>query len=78
MKIFIGNLPDEGMVKNEDIRPLFEQYGTVSECEVIKNYGWVQVLYLISKSSSPQHKLKIRLFLSTAGNIIQKAHYFNF
>jgi len=43
MKIFIGNLPDEGMVKNEDIRPLFEQYGTVSECEVIKNYGFVHM-----------------------------------
>ena len=39
MKIFIGNLADGGAVTNEDIRPLFEQYGTVSECEVIKNYG---------------------------------------
>lgn len=43
MKIFIGNLPDEGQVKNEDVRPLFEQYGSVSECEVIKNYGFVHM-----------------------------------
>ena len=41
VKIFIGNLPDGGLVKNEDVRPLFEAYGTVTECEVIKNYGWV-------------------------------------
>jgi len=43
MKVFIGNLPDEGQVKNEDVRPLFEQYGSVSECEVIKNYGFVHM-----------------------------------
>ena len=41
VKIFIGNLPDGGLVKNEDVRPLFEAHGTVTECEVIKNYGWV-------------------------------------
>jgi len=43
IKIFIGNLPDEGQVKNEDVRPLFEQFGAVSECEVIKNYGFVHM-----------------------------------
>ena len=41
VKIFIGNLPDGGLVKNEDVRPLFEAFGAVTECEVIKNYGWV-------------------------------------
>lgn len=43
MKIFIGNLPDGGIVKNEDVRPLFEQYGTVSEAEIVKNYGFVHM-----------------------------------
>ena len=40
VKIFIGNLPDGGLVGNDDVRPLFEAFGTVTECEVIKNYGW--------------------------------------
>ena len=39
VKIFIGNLPDGGLVGNDDVRPLFEAFGTVTECEVIKNYG---------------------------------------
>ena len=46
VKIFIGNLPDGGLVKNEDVRPLFEAHGTVTECEVIKNYGWVKLVVL--------------------------------
>jgi len=43
VKIFIGNLPDGNLVTNDDIRPLFEKYGTVSECEVIRNYGFVHM-----------------------------------
>ena len=57
VKVFIGNLPDGGLVcveiapkklcesifdlqvGNDDVRPLFEAFGTVTECEVIKNYG---------------------------------------
>ena len=41
VKLFIGNLPDGNIVSNDDIRPLFEAHGSVSECEVIKNYGYV-------------------------------------
>jgi len=43
VKLFIGNLPDGFLVSNEDVRPLFEAYGTVSECEVIRNYGFVHI-----------------------------------
>jgi len=43
VKIFIGNLPDGNVVTNDDIRPLFEKFGTVSECEVIRNYGFVHM-----------------------------------
>ena len=39
VKLFIGNLPDGNMVTNDDVRPLFEAIGPVSECEVIRNYG---------------------------------------
>jgi len=51
VKIFIGNLPDGGLVGNDDVRPLFEAYGTVTECEVIKNYGFV---HMDSESASQE------------------------
>lgn len=38
-KIFIGNLADK--TSNGDIKPLFEKYGKVVECDVVKNYGFV-------------------------------------
>ena len=41
MKIFVGNLGDEGSVTSEDLRPLFEAHGAVGECECIKNYAYV-------------------------------------
>ncbi|XP_046351322.1 RNA-binding protein lark-like [Haliotis cracherodii] len=40
-KIFIGNLgPD---TQAQDLRPLFEKYGHVSECDVLRNYGFVHM-----------------------------------
>lgn len=38
-KIFIGNLADK--TTGSDIKPLFEKYGKVVECDVVKNYGFV-------------------------------------
>lgn len=38
-KLFIGNLDES--TKAADIRPLFEKYGKVLECDVVKNYGFV-------------------------------------
>ena len=38
-KIFIGNLADK--TTTADIKPLFEKYGKVVECDVVKNYGFV-------------------------------------
>jgi len=49
VKIFIGNLArgEEGglAVTNRDLRPLFELYGTVTECEVMSDqgYGFVHI-----------------------------------
>ena len=34
-KIFVGNLGGDGKITNEDLRPLFEKYGKVTECECI-------------------------------------------
>ncbi|KAK7503495.1 hypothetical protein BaRGS_00005416 [Batillaria attramentaria] len=41
IKIFIGNLNSD--TKPEDIRVLFEKYGSVTECDVLKNYGFVHM-----------------------------------
>ncbi|XP_069705424.1 RNA-binding protein lark isoform X2 [Periplaneta americana] len=40
-KIFIGNLADK--TTTADIKPLFEKYGKVVECDVVKNYGFVHM-----------------------------------
>lgn len=38
-KLFIGNLADKTTAA--ELRPLFEKYGKVVECDVVKNYGFV-------------------------------------
>lgn len=38
-KIFIGKIPEKTVP--QDIKPLFERYGKVLECDVVKNYGFV-------------------------------------
>merc|ERR1712223_1310553 len=35
IKIFVGNLGNDGKVTNDVLRPLFEKYGKVTECECI-------------------------------------------
>lgn len=41
VKLFIGNLTNEATV--EELRGLFEQYGTVTECDIVKNFGFVHM-----------------------------------
>lgn len=41
VKIFIGNLPQQADV--EEIKALFTQYGTVTECAIIKNFAFVHM-----------------------------------
>ncbi|XP_035170133.1 RNA-binding protein 4B-like isoform X3 [Oxyura jamaicensis] len=41
VKLFIGNLPREAT--EQEIRSLFEQYGKVLECDIVKNYGFVHI-----------------------------------
>ncbi|XP_034239431.1 RNA-binding protein lark-like isoform X2 [Thrips palmi] len=40
-KIFVGNLADSTTAA--ELRPLFEKYGKVVECDVVKNYGFVHM-----------------------------------
>lgn len=41
VKIFVGNLPREAT--QEEIKALFTQHGTVTECAIIKNYAFVHM-----------------------------------
>jgi RNA-binding protein 4 len=38
-KIFVGNLASNASAN--DVRPLFEKFGKVVECDIMKNYGFV-------------------------------------
>ncbi|XP_054282747.1 RNA-binding protein lark-like isoform X3 [Macrosteles quadrilineatus] len=40
-KIFVGNLAEKTV--SADIKPLFEKYGKVVECDVVKDYGFVHM-----------------------------------
>ncbi|KAG5675855.1 hypothetical protein PVAND_005724 [Polypedilum vanderplanki] len=40
-KIFVGNLTEK--TRANDVRALFEKYGNVLECDVIRNYGFVHL-----------------------------------
>lgn len=40
-KLFIGNLDEK--TQASELRPLFEKYGAVVECDVVKNYGFVHM-----------------------------------
>uniref|UniRef100_A0A4W5JQZ4 RNA binding motif protein 4.1 n=1 Tax=Hucho hucho TaxID=62062 RepID=A0A4W5JQZ4_9TELE len=41
VKIFIGNLSPDTTA--EELRSLFSQYGKVSECDIVKNFGFVHM-----------------------------------
>ncbi|XP_030636211.1 RNA-binding protein 4.2 [Chanos chanos] len=41
VKIFIGNLSASTTV--EELRSLFSQYGKISECDIVKNFGFVHM-----------------------------------
>lgn len=40
-KIFVGNLTEK--TRSNEVRQLFEKFGTVLECDVIRNYGFVHL-----------------------------------
>ncbi|PWA14807.1 hypothetical protein CCH79_00014510 [Gambusia affinis] len=41
VKIFVGNLPQEAT--EDEIKELFEEHGTVTECAIIKNFAFVHM-----------------------------------
>ncbi|CAG9565050.1 unnamed protein product [Danaus chrysippus] len=56
-KIFVGNLSDK--TTDADLRPLFEKFGTVVECDIVRNYGFVHMEKRASRPrshSEPQRR----------------------
>ena len=46
-KIFVGNLPET--CRKVDFQKIFEEYGKVLECDIVRNYGFVvSILIVIS------------------------------
>lgn len=43
VKLFVGNLGDTNTVTSNDLREQFERYGSVTECERVKNYAFVHM-----------------------------------
>ncbi|XP_065104724.1 RNA-binding protein 4.1 isoform X2 [Paramisgurnus dabryanus] len=41
VKIFVGNLSPDTTA--DEIRSLFSQYGKISECDIVKNFGFVHM-----------------------------------
>ena len=68
MKLYVGNLGEEGDVKSSDLRPLFERFGPVSECECIKNYAYVYY------DRIPSYRLAAVLSYSCLTFILIKLH----
>lgn len=60
VKIFIGNLACD--TSAEELRELFENYGKVTECDVVKNYGFVHMSTMSEAEEAiknlHQHQLK--------------------
>lgn len=51
MKIFVGNLDES--TKEGQLRALFEQFGQVTECDIIKNFGFVVSVVFYSRLNEP-------------------------
>ncbi|XP_043931624.1 RNA-binding protein 4.1-like [Protopterus annectens] len=41
VKIFVGNIPSG--TTQEELKELFEKYGQVNECDILRNYGFVHM-----------------------------------
>ncbi|XP_055036078.2 uncharacterized protein [Misgurnus anguillicaudatus] len=56
VKIFVGNVASE--TTEDELRALFESYGPVSDCDILKNYGFVHMDEEVSaqKAVSALHK----------------------
>ncbi|XP_049601252.1 RNA-binding protein 4.1-like [Syngnathus scovelli] len=53
VKIFIGNLACNTSV--EELRALFEKYGKVTECDIVKNFGFVHMSVLSEAEEAIQN-----------------------
>lgn len=46
-KVYIGNLPET--CRRVELQKIFEQYGKVIECDIVRNYAFVVRYYICGK-----------------------------
>ena len=44
-KVYIGNLPET--CRRVELQKMFEQYGKVVECDIVRNYAFVVRYYMM-------------------------------
>ena len=66
VKLYVGNLPDH--CRRGALQELFEKYGKVSQCDIVKNYAFVVSLSLNDCFS--EVKFQVVFDLLSSGSII--------
>ena len=57
VKLYVGNLPDQ--CRRGSLKELFDKYGKVSQCDIVKNFAFVVSLSGIFPHNSKLHILCI-------------------
>lgn len=57
VKLYVGNLPDQ--CRRGSLKELFDKYGKVSQCDIVKNFAFVVSLSGIFPQNSKLHILCI-------------------
>lgn len=56
VKLYVGNLPDQ--CRRASLKELFEKYGKVSQCDIVKNFAFVvsfsDIFLMLRKKSNHQ------------------------
>lgn len=60
VKIFVGRIPES--IGSEKLREIFTKYGKVTECEKIKDYGFVVCFFAPKPCSGMGSVISARLF----------------
>jgi len=64
-KLYVGNVPRS--MSSTDLKELFEKYGKVLECDIVKDYAFV-----VSAMKTWENKKKMNLILSSIWKIRAK------
>ena len=62
-KLYVGNLPET--CRKLELQKLFENYGTVVECDIVKNYGFVVSIDKCTVHMQVAHSSRYGIFFFT-------------